>query len=297
MKRSFEESEKSDQVNETIVFITGNVGKLREVNQILNENLPKHISLEITNHSVDLPELQGTPESICTEKCKHAASLTKSATLIEDTCLYYNALNGLPGPYIKWFMDIGLKGLHDLLCGFEDKSAYALATFAYTDGPDKPVHLFEGRVDGNIVLPRGKEGFGWDPIFEPIEANGKTFGELKKEEKNHISHRRRALEKLQNFLIQRNQPKETEKEKEASLSSPTEKPSEKEASLSSLTEKEKEASLKSSTEKLSEKEKEASLSSPTEKPSEKKEASLSSRTEKPSEKEKEVAIKGIPLGK
>ncbi|CAG8518258.1 9843_t:CDS:2 [Acaulospora colombiana] len=58
-------------------------------------------------------------------------------------------------------------GLNRLLAGFEDKSAYALCTFAYSTGPGTEPMLFEGRTDGRIVSPRGPTDFGWDPIFQP----------------------------------------------------------------------------------------------------------------------------------
>lgn len=80
--------------------------------------------------------------------------------LVEDTCLCFNALGGLPGPYIKWFLEkLKPEGLHQLLAGFEDKSAYALCTFALSTGdPSEPVRLFRGRTSvrthaGFPVLP------------------------------------------------------------------------------------------------------------------------------------------------
>jgi inosine triphosphate pyrophosphatase len=57
------------------------------------------------NKKIDLPEYQGTPEVVCREKCKEAAKLVGGPVIVEDTCLCFNALNGLPGPYIKWFLD------------------------------------------------------------------------------------------------------------------------------------------------------------------------------------------------
>lgn len=86
-----------------------------------------------------------------------------------------------------------------MLVGFEDKSATALCTFAYTSGPGQEVHLFEGTCPGRIVPARGSTEFGWDAIFESTEL-GKTFGEASKEEKATVSHRYRALTKLREFL-------------------------------------------------------------------------------------------------
>ena len=106
----------------------------------------------------------------------------------------------MPGPYIKSFLSkLGTKGLVKLLHGWEDKSAYALCTFAYCEGPGCEPILFQGRTNGTIVEPRGKTDFGWDPIFMP-DGFTTTYAEMDKEEKNKISHRYRALEKLRPFL-------------------------------------------------------------------------------------------------
>ncbi|MGH0178588.1 UNVERIFIED_CONTAM: hypothetical protein FKN15_077574 [Acipenser sinensis] len=63
------------------------------------------------------------------------------------------------------FMDA--TGLYKLLAGFEDKSAFALCTFAYSAGKQAPVILFRGKTEGQIVEPRGPRDFGWDPCFQP----------------------------------------------------------------------------------------------------------------------------------
>jgi len=183
-----------------IVFITGNLNKLREVSAILNDN-KEGVKIPIINQLIDLPELQGTPETISREKC--LAMEVNGPVMVEDTCLCFNALGGLPGPYIKWFLDeCGLDGLNKMLVGFDDKTGYALATFSFKAGPGQTVHTFVGKTEGTIVQARGKDGFGWDPIFEPTEGKGKTFAELSSDEKNAIYHRRRGLEKLQSFLLE-----------------------------------------------------------------------------------------------
>uniref|UniRef100_A0A8C9M362 XTP/dITP diphosphatase n=1 Tax=Panthera tigris altaica TaxID=74533 RepID=A0A8C9M362_PANTA len=108
--------------------------------------------------------------------------------LVEDTCLCFNALGGLPGPYIKWFLE-KLK-----------PEAYALCTFALSTGdPSEPVRLFRGRTSGRIVVPRGCRDFGWDPCFQP-DGYEQTYAEMPKAEKNTISHRFRALLELQKYF-------------------------------------------------------------------------------------------------
>lgn len=83
-----------------------------------------------------------------------------------------------------------------MLAGFDDKSAYALCTFAYCSGVagEKPV-VFSGRTPGVIVPPRSAgngPAFGWDPIFEP-DGFSQTYAEMSKQTKNSISHRYKAL--------------------------------------------------------------------------------------------------------
>ncbi|KAK6362091.1 nucleoside triphosphate pyrophosphohydrolase ham1 [Orbilia blumenaviensis] len=175
-----------------VTFVTGNAGKLAEVQAILGQYI------EIDNHALDLEEIQGTIEEVSSAKCKKAAEALNGPVLTEDTCLCFNALNGLPGPYIKWFMQgIGHSGLNKLLAGFEDKSAEAVCTFAFSEGPGCEPLIFQGRTQGKIVCPRGPPKFGWDPIFE---YEGQTYAEMEKEKKNSVSHRGKALEKFKQFL-------------------------------------------------------------------------------------------------
>ncbi|KAL7918181.1 putative inosine triphosphate pyrophosphatase [Trichoderma austrokoningii] len=172
-----------------IHFITGNANKLREVKAILEP------SIEIRSQSLDLEEIQGTIEEVANSKCRRAADLANGPVLVEDTALCFNALNGLPGPYIKWFLDsVGHQGLNNLLAAYEDKSAEAVCTFTYSPGPGRDPIIFQGRTPGRIVPARGPSNFGWDPVFE---FEGKTYAEMESAEKNRISHRGRALQKLQ----------------------------------------------------------------------------------------------------
>jgi inosine triphosphate pyrophosphatase len=174
-----------------LTFVTGNENKLSEVRSILGDKV------ELVAEKLDLPELQGEcAQDIAREKCREAMRRLGRAVLVEDTCLCFNAMAGLPGPYIKWFLkSLGHEGLNKMLLGFEDKSAYALCIFALGDPQTGSIELFEGRCEGTIVMPRGEKYFGWDPIFQP-KGYEKTFAEMTRDEKNRISHRSRALEKL-----------------------------------------------------------------------------------------------------
>lgn len=182
----------------TITFVTGNANKLTEVQAILSSGDPP---LVITSKALDLPELQGTPAAIAEAKARAAAEAVGGPVLVEDTSLSFTALGGLPGPYIKWFLDaLGVDRLGALLAAFEDKSAHAVCTFAYCAGVGQPVTVLEGRTPGVIVAPRGETRFGWDPVFQPDEGGGRTYAEMPAAAKNAISHRGRALAKVRAFL-------------------------------------------------------------------------------------------------
>lgn len=179
-----------------VTFVTGNAKKLEEVKQILGNSIPFH-SLKL-----DLPELQGEPEDISREKARLAAKQVKGPVLVEDTCLCFNALKGLPGPYIKWFLQkIGHEGLNNMLMAYEDKSAYALCIFSLALGPNAEPMTFVGKTMGKIVPPKGPNDFGWDPIFQP-DGYEQTYAEMPKEEKNKISHRSRALSLVKSHFVE-----------------------------------------------------------------------------------------------
>jgi inosine triphosphate pyrophosphatase len=187
-----------------LTFVTGNKKKLEEVERLMSAS-DGDFPFQLTNRKIDLPELQGEPLEIAEEKCRLAAKEVGGAVLTEDTSLCFNALGGLPGPYIKWFLEkCGHEGLNKMLTGFDDKSAYAQTIFAFTTGPDDEIHLFDGRTDGKIVPARGAKEFGWDPVFEAAEGDlaGKTYAEMTNDEKNTISHRAKSMGKLQTFLLE-----------------------------------------------------------------------------------------------
>ena len=137
-----------------IHFATGNQKKLEEVGAILSSGSPFPCTLKSVK--IDLPELQGEVDDIAREKCRLAASVVGGPVMVEDTCLCFNALKGLPGPYIKWFLQkLGHDGLNKMLVGFKDDSAYALCTFAFSKGPGEEPIVFSGRTNGRIVRRAG----------------------------------------------------------------------------------------------------------------------------------------------
>ncbi len=174
----------------TIYFITGNKGKLEEAKSILND---------IEGLDIDLPEIQDLDaHKVIQAKLIEALKTQTGEFIIEDVSLYCEALNGLPGPLIKWFLKtVGNEGIYKMVSAFGNSSVEAKAIIGYADGKGG-TQYFEGVVKGSIVASRG-EGFGWDPIFQP-EGYDKTFGEMTAEEKNKISMRKIALEKLKQHL-------------------------------------------------------------------------------------------------
>jgi non-canonical purine NTP pyrophosphatase (RdgB/HAM1 family) len=173
-----------------IIFITGNKGKLKEAQSII---------LEIKAKDIDLPEIQEIDaKKVIEAKLLEAYKHHKGEYIVEDTSLYLDCLNGLPGPLIKWFLQqLGNNGIYNLVRKYKTSKAQAKTIVGYINKAGK-VKYFEGIIKGKIVKPKGK-GFGWDPIFQP-NGFSKTFGQMTSEEKNRISMRKKALTKLKRFM-------------------------------------------------------------------------------------------------
>lgn len=174
-----------------LYFLTGNKNKFEEAKAILRD---------IEQLDLDLPEIQEIDaKEIIKAKLQEAFNHKKGEFLIEDTSLYLDCLNGLPGPLVKWFLKtIGNEGLFNIAEKLGNLKAEAKTIVGFAKNRDE-IYFFEGVVKGEIVSPRGDNGFGWDKIFEP-EGFSKTFAEMSLEEKNAISMRRIALNKLKEFL-------------------------------------------------------------------------------------------------
>ncbi|MEI6843222.1 MAG: non-canonical purine NTP pyrophosphatase [bacterium] len=173
-----------------LYFIIGNKGKLAEVQSIIDD---------VEALDIDLPEIQEIDaHKIIKAKLEEAQKHHKGEFIVEDTSLYFEAMNGLPGPLIKWFMKtIGNDGLFKMISVFGNFNAEAKTLIGHSD-LEGNIEFFEGSIKGTVVSPKGT-GFGWDPIFQP-EGYSKTFGELSSEEKNSFSMRKLAVEKLKKHL-------------------------------------------------------------------------------------------------
>jgi inosine triphosphate pyrophosphatase len=171
----------------SIYFITGNKNKFEEAKAVLPE-------LEMLE--IDLPEIQEVnSEEIIKAKLLEALKHQEGEFVVEDTSLSFECLNGLPGPFIKWFLqEIGNEGLFNLVAKMGNNKAEAKTMVGYAKNKDE-IKFFEGSIKGQIVKPEVETNFGWDPIFKP-EGKEMTFAEMTKDEKNELSMRRKAFEKL-----------------------------------------------------------------------------------------------------
>lgn len=189
-----------------LVLATHNKGKVREFAQILSS----HFSPIVTAGDLNLPEPEETGATFVENallKARAAAKASKDAVLADDSGLCVNALNGDPGLYsARWagpdkdFM-VAMRRVHETLGTNPDRSATFIAVLALIL-PNGSEHVFEGRVQGTIAWPpQGDKGHGYDPVFIP-EGDTRRFAEMEEAEKNAISHRGRALQKLLEWLKQ-----------------------------------------------------------------------------------------------
>lgn len=175
-----------------IAFVTSNIHKAREAAGILQGVIEvEHIPLEI-------PELRSDfVGEIAALKATFAWDKLKCPVIADDTGFFIPALNGFPGTCAAFVQKtIGNQGILNLLAGYGNRCAWFETAVAYYDGNVQKV--FTGRIDGTIVLPKGCQGFGYDPIFE---YDGKTLAEMSDDEKNSISHRARAFVALRDWMI------------------------------------------------------------------------------------------------
>ncbi len=177
-----------------IVFVTGNKGKFGEIKEIL-----KVKDIEVIQNMDGYPELQENDlEPIAAYGAKWASEKLGIPVMVDDSGLFIKALNGFPGPYSAFAEEkLGNKKVLRLMEDEDDRTAIFKSVIGYCEPGGEP-EVFTGTVEGKISFEeRGTGGFGYDPIFD---YNGKTFGELGNEEKNKVSHRRRALNKFMEWL-------------------------------------------------------------------------------------------------
>jgi len=166
------------------VLVTANPGKLVEARRLAGH--------DVESAAVDLPEIQSLDlEEVLRAKAEAAWSRLGRPLVVEDSGLDLTALNGFPGPLIKWMLTaVGAEGIARAGLSLGDPRATARCMLFYKDAYREVI--VEGVTAGTLVLPgRGTRGFGWDPVFLP-EGGELTFGELDGAEKDAVSHRGKA---------------------------------------------------------------------------------------------------------
>lgn len=188
-----------------LIMATNNEHKLKEVRQILDYKDILIKGLEEVGRYDDIPETADTLEGNALLKARYMYSHYGVDCFADDTGLEVEALDGQPGVFTARFgqmngygnshdANANMQCLLDKLQGKENRKARFRTVIALVcEGKE---NIFEGIVEGEILTEKsGQEGFGYDPIFSP-EGKGISFAEMSAEEKNQISHRGRAVEKL-----------------------------------------------------------------------------------------------------
>lgn len=185
-----------------ILIATHNTHKKEEFQQILGE---KFQVTSLTDYDIH-HEIVEDGESFHANaliKAQYCFNKTGKASLGDDSGLVVEALDGRPGIYSARYA-----GDHDFaknmakvleeLKGEENRKAYFVTVMCLVD--EKGINYFEGRVYGNLTREvRGEKGFGYDPIFI-ADHHEITFAEMKPEDKNKISHRKKAIEQFLEFM-------------------------------------------------------------------------------------------------
>jgi len=176
-----------------LYFITGNKNKFAEAQLDL-------APIRIEQKEINLVEIQSLdPKETIEHKLKEAQNIVDGEFFVEDVSINLSAMNGFPGPLIKWLLKaVWREGIYDICRAKNNFDAKAIATIGYSDGQD--IKFFQGEISGTVVFPKGESDFGWDPIFRPAGFE-KTFAEMTKEEKNAISHRGIAVKKFKEFYL------------------------------------------------------------------------------------------------
>ena len=189
--------------NNSLIFATNNQNKVNEIRAVLNNEFDILTLIE-AGIDIDIPEPHNTLEANATEKSKTIYHLTQKNCFSEDTGLEVACLNGEPGVksarYAGESRDFS-SNIEKLLLnmqGCSNRNAQFRTVISLIINEKE--YLFEGICKGQIALKEsGSNGFGYDAVFVP-NGSTSTFAEMTLTEKNIFSHRKKALEKLINFL-------------------------------------------------------------------------------------------------
>lgn len=187
-----------------LVFATNNAHKLEEIRAILGDKV-EILSLNDINCHADIPETADTLQGNAALKAQYIYENYGLDCFADDTGLEVEALNGAPGIYSARYAggeghdsEANMKKLLSEMQDKENRKARFRTVICLIEGGKE--HFFEGIVNGSIIRERkGGAGFGYDPVFMP-DGYSETFAEMGNDEKNKISHRARAVQKLCEYL-------------------------------------------------------------------------------------------------
>jgi len=182
------------QMNE-IRFLSKNEFKIAEVGQIMAGS-----SITVITINRKISEIQSNDvEELLHDKCMKAFKMIGKPLFVEHTGLEISALNGFPSGLTQLFWDMVMADKLAAMIGTQkDNKVIAKTHIGYCDG--KKIHFFSGEVSGVIPKePRGNRDFQWDCVFQPCGFE-QTFAEMNSAQKNAISMRKLALEKLKLHL-------------------------------------------------------------------------------------------------
>jgi len=184
-----------------ILLASNNKNKHKELSKIFQESGSKH-TLIVNKDIPDVIEDKNTIEENAKKKAEEYYEIFKSPIISDDSGLFVDALDGRPGVHSKRYAGLNSTDVENNqkliseLKTADNLSAFFKTVLCYFDGLN--FLTSEGVLKGKIILdPRGKNGFGYDPIFD---VNGKTLAEMTLEEKSNISHRKIAAVKLVEML-------------------------------------------------------------------------------------------------
>ncbi len=192
-------------MDSSYIFATNNAHKVAEIKAVLNNRIAI-VSLQEAGILQDIPEPWNSFHENALEKITVIHKLTRSNCFSEDTGLEVDVLDGAPGVKSARYAgehasaaDNISKLLAALQFATNRKARFITVIALHEEGQ---IHYFEGICEGQILQePTGNGGFGYDPIFSPDGANGKSFASMTMEEKNIYSHRKKAVELLVNHLM------------------------------------------------------------------------------------------------
>lgn len=186
-----------------LYLATQNKHKVEELSSLLQDHFTVR-DLSTLALTEEIPETGATLTENSLQKARYIAEKFQVSCLADDSGLEVEALGGEPGVYSARYAgepkddQANLQLLLQNLRGNANRRARFVTVLTYFAAGS--YHSFEGEIQGSIVeSPRGTQGFGYDPVFQP-EKEHRTFAEMTLSEKNQIAHRARALEKFKNFL-------------------------------------------------------------------------------------------------